>query len=84
MSRRSRLTIACMGAAALVLVLGVTVSLAQPFFGTSGDDVITGTDRHDYIAGRNGNDTLNGPRVATTSGAGAATTRSMPEPAQTW
>jgi Ca2+-binding RTX toxin-like protein len=60
MSRRSRLTITSMGVGTLVLVLGATVSIAQPFFGTSGDDVITGTNRHDYIAGRNGNDTLNG------------------------
>jgi Ca2+-binding RTX toxin-like protein len=36
-----------------------SVALAQPFFGTDGDDVITGTERHDYIAGRRGNDTLN-------------------------
>ena len=30
------------------------------FLGTPGDDVINGTERHDYIEGRAGNDTLNG------------------------
>jgi Ca2+-binding RTX toxin-like protein len=60
MRRRNRLAIAAFAAGALVLAIGVAVSLAKPFIGTNGDDVITGTDRHDYIAGRAGNDTLNG------------------------
>jgi Ca2+-binding RTX toxin-like protein len=30
------------------------------FLGTPGDDLINGTERHDYIEGRAGNDTLNG------------------------
>src|SRR4029079_2339952 len=59
MSRR-RFTLTSFGAGALMLLVGATVSIAQPFFGTAGDDVISGTDRHDYIAGRDGNDTLNG------------------------
>jgi Ca2+-binding RTX toxin-like protein len=55
-----RFTLTSFGAGALMLLVGATVSIAQPFFGTNGDDVITGTDRHDYIAGRDGNDMLNG------------------------
>jgi Ca2+-binding RTX toxin-like protein len=51
---------AALGVTALVLTAAATVAVAQPFFGTSGDDVINGTPRHDYISGRAGNDTLNG------------------------
>jgi Ca2+-binding RTX toxin-like protein len=59
-SRRRRFTLTLLGAGMLVLLVGATVSIARSFIGTNGDDVITGTDRHDYIAGRDGNDTLNG------------------------
>ena len=45
---------------ALVPALCATSAFARPFFGTAGDDVLSGTNRHDYIAGRDGNDTLNG------------------------
>ena len=60
MRRRSRLALAAVAAGTLVLALGAAVSIARPFFGTNGDDVINGTDGHDYIVGRGGNDTLNG------------------------
>jgi Ca2+-binding RTX toxin-like protein len=49
-----------LGIAAVVLSAFATVAIARPFVGTKGDDVINGTDHHDYIAGRPGNDTLNG------------------------
>ena len=56
MRRRSRLAFAAVAAGTLVLALGAAVSIARPFFGTNGDDVINGTDQHDYIVGRAGND----------------------------
>jgi Ca2+-binding RTX toxin-like protein len=58
MSRRSRFLAAAVTAAAFLLAIGATVTIAKPFFGTSGNDTITGTDRHDYIAARTGDDTV--------------------------
>ena len=58
---RKRSQIGIVGFAVALVTAGAlaSVALAQPFFGTGGDDVITGTDHHDYITGRTGNDTLN-------------------------
>jgi Ca2+-binding RTX toxin-like protein len=55
----SRTGAVVLGVVALVLGGLATVAVARPFLGTKGDDVINGTDHHDYIAGRSGNDTLN-------------------------
>ena len=59
MRKRSQIGIAGFAVALVTAGTLASVALAQPFFGTDGDDVITGTDRHDYITGRKGNDTLN-------------------------
>ena len=58
---RMRSQIGVVGSAIALVAAGAlaSVALAQPFVGTDGDDVITGTERHDYMAGRKGNDTLN-------------------------
>jgi Ca2+-binding RTX toxin-like protein len=58
MSRRSRFAISTAVAGALLLAVSATVVFAKPFFGTSGNDTITGTERHDYIAARAGDDTV--------------------------
>ena len=57
--RSSQIGVAGLAIAALAVAATASVAVAKPFFGTPGDDVITGTERHDYIAGRRGNDTLN-------------------------
>jgi Ca2+-binding RTX toxin-like protein len=56
--RRSRFLAWAVSAGALSLAIGASVSIAKPFFGTSGNDTISGTDRHDYIAARAGDDTV--------------------------
>jgi Ca2+-binding RTX toxin-like protein len=58
--RRRRIWAAALGVAAVTVTAFASIALAKPFIGTTGDDVINGTDRRDYIAGRLGNDTLNG------------------------
>jgi Ca2+-binding RTX toxin-like protein len=60
--RRRRSRIAALAFAACVLALSTVaaIAVARPFIGTRGDDVINGTERHDFIFGRAGNDTLNG------------------------
>ena len=50
--RRSKLLALAVTAGAISVVIGASVSMAKPFFGTSGNDTIAGTDRHDYIAAR--------------------------------
>ena len=50
--RRSRFLAFAVTAGAFSIALGASVAMAKPFFGTSGNDTITGTDRHDYIAAR--------------------------------
>src|SRR5690242_10699295 len=59
--RRSRKVALALGiCGALAVTAFAAVGVAKPFFGTKGDVVINGTDRHDLILGRAGNDTLNG------------------------
>ena len=84
---RKRSQIGVVGSAVALVTAGAlaSVALAQPFFGTDGDDVITGTDRHDYIAGRKGNDTLNAlGRARPGAGRTGATTPSTPATGTTW
>jgi Ca2+-binding RTX toxin-like protein len=58
--RRRRTGAGVLSVAALAVSVFATVAVAQPFIGTTGDDVITGTDGRDSITGGLGNDTLNG------------------------